>query len=138
MSGAAALSQSTSTALSKHLKQYTNRAKSLIPIGFREICSDLYILGPVKYAVETKKHWSWYAFDYRKQKVYNVIWRITAGTIIFCTMYVLIEMVMVWNAAVHKNWQHYVRKERERSELMAIVKMARDEGSLPQSDDVMH
>ena len=60
-----------------------------------------------------------------------------AGIMIFSIIYLSAEMILVWNAAVHKNWQHYVRKERERSELMAIVTQSRDEGILEETEDKM-
>jgi hypothetical protein len=42
--------------------------------------------------------------------------------------------VIVWNDAVQRMWLHYVKKERERAELMDIIRDAREMGKLPPSD----
>ncbi|KAF4748773.1 Malignant T-cell-amplified sequence 1 [Perkinsus olseni] len=39
-----------------------------------------------------------------------------------------------WNESVHRAWLHYVKKERERAELMELIRDARDAGILPPSD----
>merc|ERR1719343_1357364 len=48
------------------------------------------------------------------------------------------NVVLVWNAAVHRSWQHYARKERERTELMELIRLAREQGVIPPPDDSMH
>lgn len=42
--------------------------------------------------------------------------------------------VIVWNDAVQRMWLHYVKKERERAELMEIIQESRELGKLPPSD----
>ncbi|KAF4659330.1 Malignant T-cell-amplified sequence 1 [Perkinsus chesapeaki] len=41
-----------------------------------------------------------------------------------------------WNESVHRAWLHYVKKERERAELMELIRDARDAGVLPPKADV--
>ena len=41
-----------------------------------------------------------------------------AGACIYLSMVV----VQTWNASVHRTWQHYARKERERAELMDFIR----------------
>ncbi len=49
-------------------------------------------------------------------------------------MYVSSMCVIVWNDAVQRMWLHYVKKERERAELMEVIREAREGGKLPPSD----
>ena len=49
-------------------------------------------------------------------------------------IYVGSMCVIVWNDAVQRMWLHYVKKERERAELMELIRDARDMGKLPSSD----
>ena len=49
-------------------------------------------------------------------------------------IYVGSMCVIVWNDAVQRMWLHYVKKERERAELMDLIRDARESGQLPPSD----
>lgn len=37
-------------------------------------------------------------------------------------IYLSVVVVQTWNASVHRTWQHYARKERERAELMDFIR----------------
>ena len=39
-------------------------------------------------------------------------------------IYLGVAVVQTWNASVHRTWQHYARKERERVELMDFIRQA--------------
>ncbi|KAF4694417.1 hypothetical protein FOZ62_008176, partial [Perkinsus olseni] len=48
--------------------------------------------------------------------------------------YMVGSVASSWNESVHRAWLHYVKKERERAELMELIRDARDAGILPPSD----
>ena len=77
---------------------------------------------------------NWRSFYLQRQKVYNVLWRSTVTVGIGAIIYVSSMCVIVWNDAVQRMWLHYVKKERERAELMELVREARDLGKVPPSD----
>ena len=59
--------------------------------------------------------------------------KVSAYATIGATIYVGVTVVQTWNQSVHRTWQHYARKERERTELMDLICVARDKGDLPPS-----
>ena len=77
---------------------------------------------------------NWRSFYIQRQKVYNVVWRSFVTVGIGSIIYVGSMCVIVWNDAVQRMWLHYVKKERERAELMDIIRDAREMGKLPPSD----
>eukprot|EP00434_Breviolum_minutum_P014268 symbB.v1.2.012578.t1/scaffold851.1/size159786/4 len=79
------------------------------------------------------KKFNWYSFALYRYKVYDVIWRISATATIGACIYLSVVVVQTWNASVHRTWQHYARKERERAELMDFIRQAREKGTLPPS-----
>lgn len=66
-------------------------------------------------------------------EVYDAIWRVSATATIGACIYLSVVVVQTWNASVHRTWQHYARKERERAELMDFIRQAREKGALPPS-----
>ncbi|CAE7726862.1 unnamed protein product [Symbiodinium sp. CCMP2592] len=79
------------------------------------------------------KKFNWYSFALYRYKVYDVIWRVSATATIGACLYLSVAVVQTWNASVHRTWQHYARKERERAELMDFIRQAREKGTLPPS-----
>lgn len=77
---------------------------------------------------------NWRSFYIQRQKVYNVVWRTFVTLGIGSIIYVGSLCVVTWNAGVQRMWLHYVKKERERAELMELIREAREVGSLPPSD----
>ena len=77
---------------------------------------------------------NWRSFFIQRQKVYNVVWRSFVTVGIGSIIYVSSMCVIVWNDAVQRMWLHYVKKERERAELMDLIRESRDMGKLPPSD----
>eukprot|EP00389_Voromonas_pontica_P016868 GDKH01026399.1.p1 GENE.GDKH01026399.1~~GDKH01026399.1.p1 ORF type:complete len:101 (-),score=2.75 GDKH01026399.1:154-456(-) len=77
------------------------------------------------------KRFNWYSFYVRKNRVYDVIYSVTAG-FLWCTIaYFSMVTVHNWNQGLNRNWKHYCKKEQERSELIDIIRRARDLGHLP-------
>eukprot|EP00931_Biecheleriopsis_adriatica_P075562 TRINITY_DN49395_c0_g1_i1.p1 TRINITY_DN49395_c0_g1~~TRINITY_DN49395_c0_g1_i1.p1 ORF type:complete len:101 (+),score=15.12 TRINITY_DN49395_c0_g1_i1:62-364(+) len=79
------------------------------------------------------KKFNWYSFALYRYKVYDAIWRVSATAAIGGIIYLAVAVVQTWNASVHRTWQHYARKERERAELMEFIHAAREKGVLPPS-----
>ncbi|CAJ1453981.1 unnamed protein product [Effrenium voratum] len=79
------------------------------------------------------KKYNWYSFALYRYKVYDGIWRVAATATIGACLYLSVVVVQTWNASVHRTWQHYARKERERAELMEFIRQAREKGTLPPS-----
>mmetsp|Transcript_100392 Transcript_100392/g.178415 ORF Transcript_100392/g.178415 Transcript_100392/m.178415 type:complete len:101 (+) Transcript_100392:79-381(+) len=79
------------------------------------------------------KKFNWYSFALYRYKVYDVIWRISATAGLGACVYLAVAVVQTWNQAVHRTWQHYARKERERAELMDFIRQAREKNILPPS-----
>mmetsp|Transcript_58348 Transcript_58348/g.155334 ORF Transcript_58348/g.155334 Transcript_58348/m.155334 type:complete len:91 (-) Transcript_58348:85-357(-) len=79
------------------------------------------------------KNLNWYGFALYRFKFYDVAWRTTAYACMGATIYLGVTVVQVWNESVQRTWQHYARKERERAELMDLIRRAREEERLPQS-----
>mmetsp|Transcript_96 Transcript_96/g.58 ORF Transcript_96/g.58 Transcript_96/m.58 type:complete len:92 (+) Transcript_96:131-406(+) len=79
------------------------------------------------------RNFNWYSFALYRYKVYDVIWKVSAYSCIGATIYMGVTVVQTWNQSVHRTWQHYARKERERAELMDFIRQARDKGTLPPS-----
>eukprot|EP00438_Fugacium_kawagutii_P017783 Skav205866 [mRNA] locus=scaffold766:169080:172319:+ [translate_table: standard] len=77
------------------------------------------------------KKFNWYSFALYRYKVYDAIWRVSAVATIGACIYLSVMVVQTWNASVHRTWQHYARKEKERAELMNLIREARERGALP-------
>ena len=45
-------------------------------------------------------------------------------------IYMTTELFYMWQANLNRLWQHYVRKERERQELMELVRLAQERGEI--------
>mmetsp|Transcript_42870 Transcript_42870/g.93521 ORF Transcript_42870/g.93521 Transcript_42870/m.93521 type:complete len:91 (+) Transcript_42870:41-313(+) len=76
------------------------------------------------------KRFSWQNFYVRKGKVYDVFYSIAATMCIGTTIYLGTNIILVWNDSVHRTWLHYVRKERERADLIQLIREAREAGNL--------
>ena len=68
-------------------------------------------------------------------RVYNAIHRTFTVTSVIFIVYVLSEMFYLWNANMKRTWNHYVRKERERTELMQLIRIATENGDLDLEGD---
>mmetsp|Transcript_93250 Transcript_93250/g.268518 ORF Transcript_93250/g.268518 Transcript_93250/m.268518 type:complete len:95 (+) Transcript_93250:122-406(+) len=87
----------------------------------------------VKQLFNWPKTFNWYSFALYRYKVYDVIWKVSATAVIGANIYLAVSLVQTWNESVHRTWQHYARKERERAELMDYIRQAREKGVLPPS-----
>mmetsp|Transcript_52468 Transcript_52468/g.125369 ORF Transcript_52468/g.125369 Transcript_52468/m.125369 type:complete len:93 (+) Transcript_52468:154-432(+) len=76
---------------------------------------------------------NWYGAALYRYKVYDRIFQVTAWSCIVGCVYLGVSVMQVWNASIHRSWQHYARKERERAELMELIRTAREKGDIPQS-----
>mmetsp|Transcript_16821 Transcript_16821/g.36947 ORF Transcript_16821/g.36947 Transcript_16821/m.36947 type:complete len:89 (-) Transcript_16821:108-374(-) len=79
------------------------------------------------------KNFNWYSFTLYRYKFYDVVWRVAATGVIGASVFIGAQLITNWNHSVHRTWQHYARKERERAELMEIIRQAREDGSLAAS-----
>mmetsp|Transcript_7011 Transcript_7011/g.12995 ORF Transcript_7011/g.12995 Transcript_7011/m.12995 type:complete len:91 (-) Transcript_7011:92-364(-) len=79
------------------------------------------------------KKFNWYSFALYRFKAYDAMWRVAATSCLGGIVYLGVTAVQTWNASVHRTWQHYARKERERVELMNFIREAREKGTLPPS-----
>mmetsp|Transcript_46668 Transcript_46668/g.75740 ORF Transcript_46668/g.75740 Transcript_46668/m.75740 type:complete len:100 (+) Transcript_46668:70-369(+) len=93
----------------------------------------MYRSGFLRNNVAWYKRFNWYSFALYRYKFYDVIWRVAATATIGATIYLGVAVVQTWNASVHRTWQHYARKERERAELMDFIQKAREKGTIPAS-----
>jgi hypothetical protein len=76
---------------------------------------------------------NWYAFWIQRQKVYDVINRAVTISMWTAIGYVCVNGVMMWSEGMNRMWLQYVKKERERMQLMEIIREAREDGRLPLS-----
>ena len=81
------------------------------------------------------KHWNWFSFKYRRWKFYDRFFMIPIHIATFLFFVVAsVEIYFVFTGAIHRSWLHYARKERERTDLMEVVRNAREIGMIPQLD----
>ncbi len=78
---------------------------------------------------------NWYAFWIQRQKVYDVVNRTVTICMWTAIGYVFVNGVLMWSEGMNRMWLQYVKKERERMQLMEIIREARDEGRLPLSNN---
>merc|ERR1719191_1720671 len=95
-----------------------------------KLCPALSVAMPIK---DLFKNFNWYTFALYRYKVYDVAWKGAAYCLVGTSLYLGAAVVMTWNQSVHRSWQHYARKERERAELMNMIREAREGGTLPPS-----
>eukprot|EP00392_Amoebophrya_sp_AT5.2_P004035 g4040.t1 len=62
---------------------------------------------------------------------------VVIGSCVACSAFSLFEVLRLQRNNIQRMWIAYVRKERERSELMEIVKQARAAGLIPPADNEM-
>mmetsp|Transcript_52032 Transcript_52032/g.96352 ORF Transcript_52032/g.96352 Transcript_52032/m.96352 type:complete len:96 (+) Transcript_52032:55-342(+) len=87
----------------------------------------------VKQTLKSLRHLNWYGFALYRFKVYDRMFQVAAWTCIGTCVYLGVAVVQTWQASVHRSWQHFARKERERAELMEMIRVAREKGSIPES-----
>ena len=76
---------------------------------------------------------NWYSFWIQRQKVYDVVNR-TVSISMWCIIgYIAVNGALMWSEGMNRMWLQYVKKERERQQLMEIVREAREDGRLPPS-----
>eukprot|EP00397_Hematodinium_sp_SG-2012_P051824 GEMP01060962.1.p1 GENE.GEMP01060962.1~~GEMP01060962.1.p1 ORF type:complete len:101 (+),score=10.27 GEMP01060962.1:28-303(+) len=81
------------------------------------------------------KRVNWYSFALQRYKVYDVIWKVGCYGVIGTTLYLGANVGLMWNEALNVTWQHYARKERERADLVDLIRQARVRGDLPPPED---
>ncbi|KAF4689833.1 Malignant T-cell-amplified sequence 1 [Perkinsus olseni] len=80
---------------------------------------------------------NWAAFYIRRQYFWNFCWRVTVTGLFGVIFYMVGSVASSWNESVHRAWLHYVKKERERAELMELIRDARDAGILPTEGELI-
>jgi hypothetical protein len=76
---------------------------------------------------------NWYSFWIQRQKVYDVLNR-TVTISMWCVIgYIAVNGALMWSEGMNRMWLQYVKKERERQQLMEIIREAREEEKLPAS-----
>mmetsp|Transcript_7266 Transcript_7266/g.14232 ORF Transcript_7266/g.14232 Transcript_7266/m.14232 type:complete len:103 (+) Transcript_7266:213-521(+) len=86
-----------------------------------------------RYHLPIWKYVNWWTFLYYKESFYNVCFLATKTVLYGMMGYLAVSFVYVWNDSLHRTWSHFVRKEKERAELMELIRKAREEGILPPS-----
>lgn len=76
---------------------------------------------------------NWYSFYLGKERVYKVVWKGTAGILMGLCAYQVAAMWYIWQHSVHRSWHHYAMKEKERRDLIELIRIGREEGRLPPS-----
>ncbi|CAD7973335.1 unnamed protein product [Amoebophrya sp. A25] len=87
---------------------------------------------------EFKERWSWYRFFMVREKIYDYIMYAFVGFAIGGSALSAFESLRMQRNSIQRMWNGYVRKERERAELMDIIKQARAAGLIEQTDNQMH
>ena len=83
------------------------------------------------FVAERLRRINWYAFGIQRQKVYDVANRVVTISMWSVIGYICINGVLMWSEGMNRMWLQYVKKERERQQLMEIIREAREEGRLP-------
>ena len=74
---------------------------------------------------------NWYSFWIQRQKCYDVINRFVTTGMWALIGYMVVNGGLMWSEGMNRLWLQYVKKERERAELMELIREAREEGRLP-------
>lgn len=77
---------------------------------------------------------NWYAFWIQRQKCYDVLNRVVTTSMWGLIGYLVVNGALMWSEGMNRLWLQYVKKERERAELMEKIREAREDGRLPPSD----
>ncbi|CAD7929572.1 unnamed protein product [Amoebophrya sp. A120] len=88
-------------------------------------------------AQQWRDRWSWYRFWQIRENFWEGCTYVIIGGCVLCSAFSLFEVLRLQRNNIQRMWIAYVRKERERSELMEIIKQARAAGLIPPTENEM-
>ena len=77
------------------------------------------------------KRINWYSFWVQRQKCYDVVNKVVVTSLWGLIGYLTVNGFLMWSEGMNRVWLQYVKKERERAELIELIREAREDCKLP-------